>query len=99
MNMMVTVLRTDGTTEEHQITARGARARLAACLKLIGAELSDTVDLRNGQIMIVDDNGYETRQEMANGHVKLIPTRAKKPVNVEATRLYHGVCKPGTTHQ
>jgi hypothetical protein len=50
---------------------------------LIGADLLDTVDLRNGRLMLVDDVG----------HAKNLPD------NPEATALYHNICKPGTTHQ
>ena len=50
---------------------------------LIGADLLDTVDLRNGRLMLVDDVG----------HAKNLPD------NPEATALYHNICKPGTTHR
>jgi hypothetical protein len=41
------------------------------------------VNLRDGRIMIVDDLGHPK----------------ELPVNVEATVLYHSVCRPGTTHE
>lgn len=47
------------------------------------AEVLDTVNLRDGRVMMVDDLG----------HSKGLP------VNEKATELYHGICKPGTTHQ
>lgn len=50
--------------------------------KLIAADGFDTVDLRDGRVMIVDDTG------MVDG----------KPVNKEATELYWSVCRSGTTH-
>lgn len=50
--------------------------------KLIGCTGGDGVDLHDGRSMIVDDTG------LIDG----------KPVNHEATKLYHGVCRPGTTH-
>lgn len=55
--------------------------------KLIGADTLDSVNLRHlgspPRVMLVDDNGHA----------------AGKPVNEEATRLYHANCYPGTTHQ
>lgn len=51
----------------------------------IHAECLDTVilDRENQQILMVDDTG------MCDG---------KEP-NPAATKLYHAICKPGTTHQ
>lgn len=50
----------------------------------INTNCIDTVRLKDREhVMIVDDNG----------HFKGLP------VNTEATRLYHEVCRPGTTHQ
>lgn len=49
----------------------------------IDADTLDAVDLRDGRVMMVDDTGAIDN----------------KPVNPEATKLYHGVCRPGTTHQ
>ncbi len=51
--------------------------------KHIGADVCDTVNLRDGRFMYVDDLGHQRR----------------RPVNAKATALYHGVCIPGTTHQ
>jgi hypothetical protein len=41
-----------------------------------------TVDLRDGRVMMGDDNAHPKRL----------------PINEQATKLYHSVCKPGTTH-
>jgi len=41
----------------------------------------DFVNLHDGRVMAVDDTG------MVDG----------RPVNPEATKLYHSVCRPGTT--
>ncbi|MCA8017779.1 hypothetical protein [Burkholderia metallica] len=50
----------------------------------IGADVLDTVVLADRKhVMLVDDIGIEK----------------DLPVNPEATRLYHEVCVPGTTHQ
>lgn len=55
--------------------------------KMIGAETCDVVSLRHLghplHVMLLDDLG----------HVRGLP------VNVEATKLYHANCRPGTTHQ
>lgn len=71
--------------------------------KLIGATMFDTVNLRHLghplHIMIVDDNGYETKAITKGVVTELKTVRARKPLNQEATRLYHANCHPGTTHQ
>lgn len=91
--MKITVIRTDGA-EEH------VDAPFAEIGKLIGAEVTCTVNLRDGRVMLVDDLGYETRTvEREPGRFELVPTKARKPVNAKATALYHAICKPGTTHQ
>lgn len=52
--------------------------------RLVGAATLDVVLLADRKhVMLVDDNGYSKGL----------------PVNSAATRLYHQVCKPGTTHQ
>jgi hypothetical protein len=54
---------------------------------LLGADALDTVVLRHlgepRQVMLLDDLGHNKGL----------------PVNVEATKLYHANCRPGTTHQ
>lgn len=57
--------------------------RIATIETLIGADCLDTVNLRDGRVMLVDDNGISKGL----------------PVNPVATGLYHAVCRPGTTHQ
>lgn len=60
---------------------------MAEVHKLIGADTLDTVSLRHmgepPHVMLVNDLG----------HSKGLP------VNVEATKLYHANCVPGTQHQ
>ena len=73
-------------------------------LKMIDAAALDIVALRHmGEplhVMAVDDLGYETEQiDHGGGHFENRCVRARKPVNVEATHLYHLNCQPGTTHQ
>jgi hypothetical protein len=68
--------------------------------KAIGASCTDSVNLRDGRAMIVDDNGYDTKTiDHGGGRFEIKTTRARKPVNEKATKLYWSVCRPGTTHQ
>lgn len=68
--------------------------------KLIGADTTDTVNLRDGRVMLVDDAGWEFEVvDHGDGHFEHKPTRARKPINEKATALYHAVCYAGTTHQ
>jgi hypothetical protein len=99
MTLIRRLIRTDGTTLELE---RGLSWKTIH--ELLGTESVDTVPLHHlGQplhVMIVDDNGYETKTVRHHpGHFEVLPVRACKPVNVEATRLYHANCRPGTTHQ
>jgi hypothetical protein len=97
------IIRTDGTVE---VLAEPVPLRKLA--ELIGADTLDTVVLRHMgyplHVMLVDDLGYEVEQlgpVMVDGvaHFERRCVRARKPVNAEATRLYHLNCQPGTTHQ
>ncbi len=93
------VLRTDGTEEE--IDTRPSARRIC---EAIGCATLDSVHVgrANGSdlMMMVDDRGYETEMvDHGGGRIELRPTKALKPVNEKATRLYHAVCQPGTTHQ
>lgn len=76
--MKVEVIRVDGSKEQHDVPKGGLRP----IGKLIGVDTFDTVNLRDGRVMLVDDTG------MIDG----------KPVNPEATKLYHGICRPGNPH-
>ncbi len=71
------VIRADGKTEvlEQPVSIPEIR-------KLIGADTLDTVNMRDGWIMFVDDGGHD----------KALPP------NREATALYRSICKPGTEH-
>jgi len=99
--MNVTVIRTSGAREQHVVSADTSVAAISGIASLIGAAgCLDTVVLRDGRVMLVDDNGYETTTiEHGVGHFELRPTSARKPVNPEATKLYHSICRPGTTHE
>lgn len=94
--MTVTILRTTGATEQHELPRPGIFKRIE---NLIGSSSCDGVNLRDGRVMFVDDFGYETETiNHGNGRFELRPVRARKPVNAEATKLYHAICQPGTTH-
>jgi hypothetical protein len=56
---------------------------LDECWAALDDAIPNTVRLPEGRVMLCDDNAY------AKG----------LPVNVEATRLYHTACRPGTRHQ
>ena len=86
--MEAKVIRCNGAIEQHKILAKTPHTRMVVAKQLIGAQAIDTVVLTRkegmaDEVMLVDDQG----------HWK------KLPENEEATRLYHGVCRPGTTHQ
>lgn len=55
---------------------------IAAIEKAIGADTLDGFSLRDGRYVFADDSGF------IDG----------KPRNPKATALYHGICRPGTTH-
>ena len=97
--MMRRLIRTDGTS-----VVLPTAMSMAELKKMMGATAIDTVCLRSpGQplmVMLVDDDGYETEVvETESGHIELRPTKARKPVNAKATRLYWDNCSRGTTHQ
>ena len=94
----VEILRTNGTKEDHEV---GKHILLDWIHRMIGAETTDSFRLKDGtdRVCIVDDHGYETEGIESNGTIYLNQVKALKPVNEEATRLYHRICKPGTTHQ
>lgn len=77
--MNIKIIRINGETEQHSVPKYSAIREIH---KLIGATCLDTVNLRNGDVMMVDDTG------MVDG----------KPVNPEATKFYRGVCRAGTVH-
>lgn len=100
--MTVTILRTSGLQETHELE-RGDLAgirRLIDCATIDTVTLS-----RNSsgavRVMIVDDDGYDVevidhglqpdpRVPGGMTHVwERKPVRARKPINLEATRLYH----------
>lgn len=78
--MQAEIIRVDGTRETLQIKNRpNAMNQIRHSLK---AEALDCVNLRDGRVMLVDDEGI----------------RKGRPVNMQATPLYHAICRQGTTH-
>ena len=96
--MKVEVLRVNGTSEEHEVDV-GDFFQWCALDEAIDAAVTDSINLRDGRVMIVDDLGYETEQIVHETHIENRAMEARKPVNRAATLLYWSVCKPGTTHQ
>jgi hypothetical protein len=97
--VMRKIIRTDGT---EQLLERPHT--MTQLKRLIGCDTLDSVTLHHmGEplhVMLLDDNGYETQKiDHRDGRFELRPVRARKPVNVAATALYHANCRPGTTHQ
>jgi hypothetical protein len=98
----VEIIRTGGQREEHEI---GKHILLSWIKRMIGAETTDSINLRDdrgrrtGFVMILDDNGYDTETITHPTHIEIKPVRARKPVNPEATKIYHAQCKPGTEHK
>ena len=74
----VKIIRVNGGREEHEV---GRHIVMDWIRRMIGApQALDTVNLRDGRVLIVDDTG-------------LIDGR---PVNPIATGLYRSVCRPGS---
>src|SRR5262245_62957022 len=100
MTMTITVLRCDGRTEQFGASRTGY---IDTIKRQIDAQTIDAINLRDGRIMFVDDFGWETEtvESEVDGkrYVVLQPVRARKPINPEATKLYHAICRPGVTHQ
>lgn len=95
--MKITVIRTDGSEEEHVIISNDVFKKFD---ELINADCLDTVNLRDGRVMLVDDHGWESKMvDKGNGVFEMQTIKARKPVNEKATALYHAICVPGTTHQ
>lgn len=70
------IIRTNGAEE-----LRKSKPTIPDVSKAIGADCLDTVNLRDGSIMMVDDAG----------------AMGPKTQNCKATALYHAICRPGTT--
>jgi hypothetical protein len=92
------LIRTDGTTQVFD-----KPIPFDEICRLIDAGATDTVALHHMghplHVMIVDDLGYDTKAIVDGNSTLLVPVKARKPVNLKATELYHANCMPGTTHQ
>lgn len=78
--MKLTVIRCDGTVEAHEIEPRVA---IATIHRMLDAVWLDTVSLRDGRVMFINDLGHQEG----------------RPDNARATAMYHEVCRPGVTHR
>jgi len=108
--MQVQIIRTDGTEETLDLPLDKVFAEIE---RLIHATALDTVNLHDGRVMLVDDNGYEITliehgpgvasingiEQLFDFRTERRPTKPRKPVNSKATALYHSICLPGTTHE
>jgi len=83
----------------HPPHRRHAVSRVHDIVLLIGAEILDTVNLRDGRVMLVDDDGWESYPLRTAQGISLIPLKLRKPVNPTASALYRAVRRPGVTHQ
>lgn len=91
--MKIHIIRADG--EEQHVDAP-----FSTIHELIGANMLDSVNLRDGRVMLVDDAGYDTETvDHGSGHFELRTVRPRRKANTKATALYHAICVPGTTHQ
>jgi hypothetical protein len=91
--MNVTIICTAGTNSHHTVSAFHDIA------PLIGAETLDRVNLRDGRVMLVDDDGWESYPLRTAKGISLVPVKPRKPVNPTATALYQAVRRPGVTQQ
>lgn len=89
--MNVHVIRTNGAEEHHEVRKAFAIREICA---LIGCETADTVNLRDGRVMLVDDDGWECDVVRRENGVELVPVHARKPINAKATELYRSVTIP-----
>lgn len=90
--MRVHIIRTSGA-EEH------IDADWESIAVHIGAEVMDSVSLRDGRRMFVNDAGWDVVAVETSMGTDLVPIAPRLPVNEKATALYLRVCKPGTTHR
>lgn len=91
--MRVTIIRTTGVEEEHDVP-------YSDLTKLLDARYLFIVDLRDGRVMYGDDEGYVSIPvQHSSSFVELVCGEARKLYNKKATTLYHSICKEGTTHR
>lgn len=101
--MTIMILKTNGTHETYTVPAKEG-IRMGVLHKLLGFDTLDVVRIGKLQgsdlVMVVNDNGYVTRTvEHGRNQFELKPVVARFPINSEATKYYHAICRPGTTHQ
>lgn len=99
MRMNIEILRVDGTRSLTALNIRDGQDAITQIHALIGCDTGDTVNLRDGRVMCVDDNGWECETiDHGNGHIEMKPVRALKPINEQATKIYQAL-RPGTPNQ
>ena len=95
--MIAKIIKCDGSEGDITIAKPSA---IEAIHRAIGAKFCDVVNLHDGRVMFVDDDGYETETiDHGAGRFEIKTLKAKKPINLKATELYWSVCRPGTKHQ
>jgi hypothetical protein len=87
----VEVIRTNGDEEKHEVPRSGV---WPAIKKLLGCQIVDRVNLRDGRVMIVDDEGWETETIERDGGIEVRPTKPRRPLNDKATAIYRSVTRP-----
>lgn len=88
--MKAHIIRVDDSEEHRDVSGFSELA------KLIGSTLTDSVNLRDGRVMLVDDTGHQRISFEAQPGK--FTTKARKQINIKATTLYHSVCRPGAAH-
>jgi hypothetical protein len=74
--------------------------RLISCDTFDAVMFRDSIGKPTGYVMLVDDDGWECETvDHGNGHIEMVPVRARKPINPEATRIYRAQCKAETAHR
>jgi len=89
----VDVIRTSGREEVHEVPPGIAAIR--AIHTLLSRETVDVVNVRDGRLMVVDDEAWESETVVhPGGAIELVARTPRKPINVKATALYRAVTMP-----
>jgi hypothetical protein len=88
--MKVTIIRATGAEETHEVP----RGSIGAVRALLGCEFLDTVNLGDGRVMLVDDEGWNTEVIQTAERIEVRPTTPRKPINDRATAIYRSVTLP-----
>lgn len=94
------IIRADGSEEIVKRPPAGEIGKLLGYPVLDYVYIGKAPELRNDLVMALCDNGWEYQTiERSPGHFQKVPIRPLLPINEKATKLYHAICKPDTTHQ